>query len=380
MMSVRTLVRDADSFTANVARRSDNNRAIGATQAREDNSLAKAPLFVVAVDFAPEMEATVSAALALAKKCGARVHLHEVVLPRASSILDDRADIRSGSRITSKRDWSRLEDSIDAAERSGTHVRTVVYRGDATKIIASYARLTKASLLVIDRHYGTSRWRRNTRIVSILSRAAPVPVLVLPPQPLAEKNMALSFRHIVSAVDFPVASAVAMRAVLDVIRHTGARLTLVHALRNAPHHMVFSGGEALRVARNLRGQATQVAERLRRKMPADVRIRVDVRVTTGDPHRGIVDIASEVKADLIVMGVPPRSRFDEVLFGSTLRTVLRRARIPVLVLAVLAGAYRWLDETDGVEIAVTRGSQRKPSGCSRVSSAVLQPRGGRAVE
>ena len=39
------------------------------------------------------------------------------------------------------------------------------------------------------------------------------------------------------------------------------------------------------------------------------------------------------------MGVPPRSRFDEVLFGSTLRTVLRRAEVPVLVLSVLAGAY-----------------------------------------
>ena len=177
--------------------------------------------------------------------------------------------------------------------------------------------------------------------------------LVLPSQPLAKKNISLSFRHIVSAVDFTVASAVAVRTVLDVIRRTGARLTLVHALKNTPYHMVLSGGEALRVARNLRGQAAQVAERLRKKMPADVRIRVDARVTTGDAPRGILDIASEVKADLIVMGVPPRSRFDEVLFGSTLRTVLRRAEVPVLVLSVLAGAYRWLEDTDGIESAVT---------------------------
>ena len=42
----------------------------------------KAPLFVVAVDFAPEMEATVSAAFALAKKRGAHVDLLEVVSPR----------------------------------------------------------------------------------------------------------------------------------------------------------------------------------------------------------------------------------------------------------------------------------------------------------
>jgi nucleotide-binding universal stress UspA family protein len=157
----------------------------------------------------------------------------------------------------------------------------------------------------------------------------------------------------VSAVDFTIASAVAVRTVLDLIRRTGARLTLVHALKYAPHHMVLSGGDALRVTRNLRGQAAQVKERLRRKVPANAGMRVDARVTTGDPRRGILDVASDVEADLIVMGVSPRSRFDEVFGGSPLRGVLRRAKIPVLVLPVPAGAYRWLDETDGTEIAVT---------------------------
>ena len=296
----------------------------------------KASRFVVPVDFSPEMEATVSAALALARKCGADVHLLEVVSPRGPSLLD-ATDTRSDGRATSKRDWSRLEDLIQAAERGSINIRTVAYRGDATRIVTSYVQLVKATLLVIGQHYGTPRWRRNTRIVSTLSRAAPAPVLVLPPRRRSEKTKSLSFGHIVSAVDFTVASAVAVRTVLDLIRRTGARLTLVHALKNAPHQMVYSGGGALRVARNLRGQAAQVAEHIRRKVRADASIRVDARVTTGDPHHGILDIASEVKADLIVMGVPPRSRFDEVLFGSTLRSVLRRAKIPVLVLPVLGG-------------------------------------------
>ena len=313
----------------------------------------KTPLFVVPVDFSPEMEAIVSAAFALARNCGADVDLLEVVR-RGSSLRDLVADVRLGGRVTSRGDWSRLEDAIDAAERGGIDVRVVAYRGDATKVISAYAQLTKARLLIIDKHYGTPRWRRNARIVSTLSRGAPAPVLVLPLGRRSEKTISPSFGHIVSSVDFTVASAVAVRTVLDLIRRTGARLTLVHALKNAPDRVVLSGGAALRVARSLRGQAAQVAEHLRRKIPADVRIRVDARVTTGDPHRGILDVASEVKADLIVMGVPPRTRFDEVLFGSTLRNVLRRTRIPVLVLPVLAGAYKWLEETDGVEIGVTR--------------------------
>jgi nucleotide-binding universal stress UspA family protein len=310
----------------------------------------KAPLFVVPVDFSPEMEATVSTAFALARQCGAHVHLIEVLPLRGPSLHHGNVSIRLGGQVASKQDWSRLEDAIQAAERQRIHVRAVAYSGDAIGIIASYAQLVKARLLVIGQHYGTSRWRRNTRIVSTFTRSAPVPVLVLPRQLQSEKKKSLSFGHIVSAVDFTVASAVAMRTVLDLIRRSGARLTLVHALTNVPHHMVFSGGEALTVTRRLSGQTTQLAERLRGKVPADVRVRVDARVTAGDPHRRILDIASEVNADLIVMGVPPRSRFDEVLFGSTLRSVLRRTKIPVLVLPVRAGAYKWLEETDGVRL------------------------------
>jgi nucleotide-binding universal stress UspA family protein len=43
-----------------------------------------------------------------------------------------------------------------------------------------------------------------------------------------------------------------------------------------------------------------------------------------------------------VMGVPPRGRMDEVLFGSTLREVVRQAVSPVLVLPVVAGAHEWV--------------------------------------
>jgi len=319
--------------------------------------MAKSPLFVVPVDFAQEMEATVSAAVALAKKWEARVHLLEVVAP--SRLHDDRAELRKSRRATSKGDWSRLEDAIHVAEQGQVDLRIVAYRGDAIKIIASYAQLTEASLLVIDQHYGTARWRRSTRVVSTLSRGAPAPVLVLPPRRRSEKTKPLSFAHIVSAVDFTVASAVALRTVLRLIRRTGARLTLVHALK-ALQPMTFSGGEGVRVARNWKGNAASAAKQFRRKIPADVAIRVDTRVTTGDPHYGILDTATDVKADLIVMGVAPRMRFDEMLSGSTLRSVLRRTKIPVLVVPVPAGAHEWLEEADAVVVASATRRAGKP--------------------
>jgi nucleotide-binding universal stress UspA family protein len=194
--------------------------------------------------------------------------------------------------------------------------------------------------------------------VSTLSRVSPAPVLVLPAHARADKTIPVSFSHIVSAVDFTVASAVAVRTVLGLVRRTGARLTLVHALTNASHPMTFSASEGGRAARTMTGRADEVAKHLRRKVATDLGIRVDARVTTGDPHRVILNIAAEVKADLIVMGVPPRTRVDEVLSGSTLRSVLRRAKIPVLVLPVPAGAYDWLEGPEAIGAQAPRTAGR----------------------
>lgn len=315
-------------------------------------SLPKEAVFVVPLDFSPDTEATLSAAFALAKQRGTQVHLLEVTPNRGPSRLDDGGNVSGTSPISSKQDWSRLEESIQAAQSRRIRVRAITYRGDAAKIIASYVQLTNARLLILGQHYGTSRWRRSTRIVSTVSRSAPVPVLVLPPRPAASQKRRSLFRHVVSAVDLTVASAVALRTVLDLIRGTGARLTLVHALQNAPNHMVFSGGEAFKATKDLRAEAARVAERLRRKIPADAPVRVDARVTTGAPDRVILAVASEVDADLIVMGVPLRTRFDEVLFGSTFQRVLRGTKIPLLILPVLAGGNKWLQETDGVELSL----------------------------
>ena len=57
---------------------------------------AKHPLFVVPVDFSPEMERGVVAAFALAKRLDAEVHLLEVVPRRGRSLLEDEANPQVG--------------------------------------------------------------------------------------------------------------------------------------------------------------------------------------------------------------------------------------------------------------------------------------------
>ena len=87
-----------------------------------------------------------------------------------------------------------------------------------------------------------------------------------------------------------------------------------------------------------------LAERLKRKAIAFGSSDAKPVVVTGNADLGIVETATVTDADLIVMGVAPRTWIDEAVSGSTLRGVLRRAKMPVLVLSVIGGAHEWIDE------------------------------------
>ena len=56
-----------------------------------------------------------------------------------------------------------------------------------------------------------------------------------------------------------------------------------------------------------------------------------LHVRSGEPADEIVALATELSADLVVMGASDHRRVKELVFGSTLDIVTRRAPCPVLV-------------------------------------------------
>ena len=307
------------------------------------------PLIVVPVDASPGQPTTLAYALGLAKRRDADVDLLHVVKPRGPSVFES-PDLALVGQTSSPRDQvtplpmpPHADALIAAIEGTDVRVREVTYKGQPAKAVAAYAQLAMAAVIVVGKYYGSPRWRRSAAVASTLSRSTPVPVLIVPLEdPVNTSPRTGPFVNIVSAMDFTVSSAVALRTALDLARASGGRVTIVHALKNAPGRMVFSGSEAFSAVDEVHAEAANVAARLRQEIPASAASQVDARVTTGDPDRGILDVASQVRADLIVMGVPPRGRVDEALFGSTLRGVVLRARSPFLVLPVVAGAHEWI--------------------------------------
>jgi hypothetical protein len=76
---------------------------------------------------------------------------------------------------------------------------------------------------------------------------------------------------------------------------------------DAPAPMVFSGGEAWRVVQRLPAEQMVLAEMLKRRaIPFGSRNAAPV-VVTGEAGLGIVETATGTDADLIMMGVAPRT-------------------------------------------------------------------------
>jgi nucleotide-binding universal stress UspA family protein len=231
---------------------------------------------------------------------------------------------------------------------TGVRVRTVTIRGDSAKVVPAYATVKRADLVVIDRDHGGARPRRRGRLAGSLARATTCPVLIVPAQ-RDEADVAPSggFREIVCAVDFTLASAVAMRAALDLAVESAVGLSLLHVL-DVPRQMLFPSGEAGGLRNDQRQRAGEVSARLWREVPAGARRWCDVRpvVVTGPVSAGILRRTSEVGADLVVLGVTPRSAWKRTLLGSTSAAVVRDAPCAVLLVSVPAGAQRWAGNLD----------------------------------
>jgi nucleotide-binding universal stress UspA family protein len=296
---------------------------------------------LVPADRGTNVELVTQVATALAAPRAADIHILSVT-PRTQS-WHALEDWRGRPRVLSDNRSARTETAALSPTMEGT-VRDVRLRGKRERIIPAYAQLTGARAIVMDRHYGTTPLWRNTAMVARISRWSPVPVLALPSEGAALERFARgNISRIVAAVDSTFASAVALQTGVALAAQHGARLTMLHALENFPGHSVFIGSEALRVVKQLPAQQREIAKRLESQARQFGRTDAVAHAVTGDGAPGIVSVASETDADVIVMGVAPRTWLDRSVFGSTLGGVLRRAEIPVLVIPVMGGEEEWSD-------------------------------------
>ncbi len=154
-------------------------------------------------------------------------------------------------------------------------------------------------------------------------------------------------KNILYATDLTKTSAYAFRYAVHSARQNGARIHLVHVVEKLP------GAEDPYVAADLMQEkmdrifrtrkdelVLKIKKRLvefcRRELAGnpDLFENTSIQVLAGDPAGQILQEADAVKADLIIMGTHGKGFFGHSVLGSVAESVLRRGKIPVLVIPI----------------------------------------------
>ncbi len=148
--------------------------------------------------------------------------------------------------------------------------------------------------------------------------------------------------HIVAAVDYSESSYEAARAAAQLSLRMGADLTLLSVLPGA-HPTVPGLMES--------SPSLGMLERLHPTIVAEFpKVHVEMATTGGLPPIEIGRFAESRQADLLVLGRKSRSRADRLFLGDTADAVLRRSRIPCMLVPVgRTGVSHVLASLDGTD-------------------------------
>jgi nucleotide-binding universal stress UspA family protein len=140
--------------------------------------------------------------------------------------------------------------------------------------------------------------------------------------------MAFPFKTILCPFDFDENSEMALDKAVEIARHFGSSLILVHVLP-----LVLTLGEVPPPAALYEDQAkaarTKLADIAKNKLAG---LKNEFHVYTGDVIGGILRAQSEHQCDLLVMATHGRSGLARMFLGSVAAAIVRKASCPVLTI------------------------------------------------
>ena len=140
--------------------------------------------------------------------------------------------------------------------------------------------------------------------------------------------MALTYKRILCPVDFEENSLIALDKAVEIARHFGGTIILVHVLE-----LVLVSGEIYVPPAMSEDQEKAARAKLediaKQKLSG---LKHETLVYTGDVVACLMQAASKHKADLIVIATHGRKGLARMILGSVAEGVVRKARCPVLTI------------------------------------------------
>jgi universal stress protein E len=281
----------------------------------------------VGFHFTRQSELALRSAATLARTFGAVVDVVTVVEPAP---LYRRVLTRRQSQLASVDDlvarWrERLADAIKAAALEDLTVSPHVRVGRPFSELITGCREGQAELLVVGARDGSQKERTvlGSTVERVL-RKAPVPVLIV------KNELSSSPSLVLSPTDFSSAARPAVAEAAALARRWGAKLVLLHAVEPIAETYVWpveSGTVALYLAEPEELDPEWEAF----VAPLDLSgIAWERKTLRGYATPTITETATQLGADIIVMGTHGRSGLAHVLLGSVAERVAREASSSIL--------------------------------------------------
>ncbi|MCC7126405.1 MAG: universal stress protein [Acidobacteria bacterium] len=285
------------------------------TACRPVSDLPPAPRHIVCVVNGDGRQAVVGRAAAIARRAGGTLEVaHHQAAPDAfQTWLDEHR-----------------QPSDTAAALS---IRVASLDSLSTAAVAERVRRTTTDLIVVGQEprSGSRYWRKGAFAWS-LAQAIDCPMLVVPSGEAPSENVP-PFRDVVCAVDFSAASVRAALHAARIAHDAHGSLTMVNVLEGFPYDTVYSGADAGRLIREHSTRIRTARRGLRAMIPVEAvpARRLSTRAMLGMPSDTILRQAAEHRADLIALGLTRQANGGRWALPSVVRTVMRRSKVPVLV-------------------------------------------------
>jgi nucleotide-binding universal stress UspA family protein len=285
---------------------------------------------IIAVDFTPCSAVALAQGTRIAGWTRANVqvvHVIEtlVVVELEEALSASQRNVREGLVADAEAAWRDFARGIPGAELLPVGVSI----DNRVEGILRRVRESKADLLVLGA-FGTRPADVGVgTVASACVRRAGTDVL------LVRDTQSGPFRTVVAAVDFSAASRRAVERAALIAGRDGAELHLLHVYRG-PWHSLHYRAPTIEVAPHFQ---KQYRDGLNRRLvefcrpmvdAAGARATRDVVFDYQGYRSGIVDYATSVSADLIVVGTRGRSNLRDFVLGSTAERTLRDTTCSVL--------------------------------------------------
>ena len=260
-------------------------------------------------------------AVAQARACGSALTLVHVIPPGQAVPLDasaipylDVAEMKQEAEQT-------LNRAAQQAQASAIPCDVIVTEGNPRERIAALARELQAGRIIAGTH--GRRHLKKLLLGSVaheILRSAEIPVCTIGPH-AHEASFFGAPRKILHPVSLCAGYEGSARMAIEMAQFYRADITLLHVLSRSLH----SQPDESRVVEWTRSE-------LRRQIPEEAPLwtRVTLQVEIGDVVEEVLNVAKEMEADLIVLGVNADLSFWPIRGDDTVYNIISQARSPVL--------------------------------------------------